>query len=273
MAVILAISSQVVRGHVGLSAVVPALQALGHEVWPLPTILLSNHPGHDRCAGTRLKATALEAMLDALEENGWLANVDAVLSGYLPTADHVTLVADILARMRANRTVHYLCDPILGDDPKGVYIDPAAAAAIRDTLVPLADILTPNRFELAWLCGHPVTSAPEAVTAARMLPSRAVIATSVPLPGDHLGNLLVADGRAAIASVAEEAHVPHGTGDLMSGLLLGHAMAGLALDAAMARAVAGVDAAIGASVGRDELDLTTCAAAIVAAPAVGLLAA
>ena len=46
MARILAISSQVVRGHVGLSAIVPALQRLGHEVLPIPTIILSNHPGH-----------------------------------------------------------------------------------------------------------------------------------------------------------------------------------------------------------------------------------
>src|SRR5688572_27846842 len=66
MARVLALSSQVARGHVGLSAVVPALQRLGHEVWPLPTILLSNHPGHAHAAGLRVDPAALEEMVDAL---------------------------------------------------------------------------------------------------------------------------------------------------------------------------------------------------------------
>ena len=84
MARVLAVSSQVVRGHVGLSAAVPALQRLGHEVWPVPTIVLSNHPGHPHAAGTEIEPGVLDAMLDALDRNGWLGEVDAVLTGYLP---------------------------------------------------------------------------------------------------------------------------------------------------------------------------------------------
>ncbi len=91
---VLAISSQVARGHVGLSAIVPALQALGHEVIALPTILLSNHPGHPRFAGERIAPDLLMRMLDALEFNRWLGEIDAVLTGYLPSAAHVAVAVD-----------------------------------------------------------------------------------------------------------------------------------------------------------------------------------
>ena len=74
MATILAISSQVARGSIGLSAIVPALQTLGHSVLALPTILLSNHPGYAHVSGQRTDAAVLKRMIDALDANGWLAN-------------------------------------------------------------------------------------------------------------------------------------------------------------------------------------------------------
>ena len=157
MARILVISSQVVSGHVGLSAMVPALQAYGHDVLPVPTILLSNHPGLKPASGTRIEPATLDGIVQTLDQNGCLDRVDAVLTGYLPSAAHVAFAANAIARCRGrNPQLKVLCDPVVGDDPKGLYIDPAAAAAIRVTLVPIADIITPNRFELAWLTGHAV---------------------------------------------------------------------------------------------------------------------
>ena len=161
MARILAISSQVARGAVGLSIIVPALQALGHEVIGLPTVVLSNHPGHAHVAGTRIEAAVLHKMLDALAANGWLQGVDGVLSGYLPTIAHVAFAGEAVARVRAGNMglkANYLCDPVLGDDPHGLYIDEAAAKAIRDRLIPIADIATPNRFEQSFLVSGAASS-------------------------------------------------------------------------------------------------------------------
>jgi pyridoxine kinase len=124
MARIMVISSRVAMGHVGLSIIVPALQALGHAVLEIPTILLSNHPGHAHVAGTRIDPQTLTAMVSALAANGWLTGLDAVLTGYLPTPAHVDFAAATVARLRAlngARPVVYLCDPVLGDDPKGLY--------------------------------------------------------------------------------------------------------------------------------------------------------
>ncbi len=268
MARIIAISSQVVRGHIGLSAVVPALQALGHEVWPLPTILLSNHPGHANTAGNRIAVEHLGQMLDALLANGWLGEVDGVLTGYLPSADHVAFAARVIARVRAMRPqCLVLCDPILGDDPKGLYIDAAAAEAIRDRLAPLADILTPNRFELAWLTQRPVDNLEQAASAASSLSQCSVVVTSVARLGDDLVTLHVASGQAHAAATPWLPIAPHGTGDLFAGLLLGHVLNGLEESEAMGRAVRGLTIAIDASRDRDELALAGVMGPIAAAHA------
>lgn len=263
MAHILAISSQVAYGTVGLSVIVPALQALGHEVIGLPTVLLSNHPGHLHSSGTRVDPMTLAAMVDALDANGWLSSIDGVLTGYLPSAEHVAFAASaverVLKRSRAVRPVH-LCDPVLGDDPKGLYIDPAAAVAIRDRLVPGADLVTPNRFELSYLSGHDVRSA---VDVARVrLPCAGTYATSIPvLEGREIANVAVVQDGQTGANLAFETRValrseaPHGTGDLFSALLLAARLERRSPADALAFATAGVDLALARSADPDAISL------------------
>ena len=86
MAKVLAISSHVVRGHVGLDATVPALQWLGHEVWALPTVIVASRPGLGRMARHDLPAAELAGMLAALEADGCWPSLDAVLTGYFASA-------------------------------------------------------------------------------------------------------------------------------------------------------------------------------------------
>ncbi|MEQ1694480.1 MAG: pyridoxal kinase [Hyphomicrobiaceae bacterium] len=258
MARILAISSQVARGHVGLSIIVPALQALGHEVIALPSVILSNHPGHPHCAGARISLDHLSAMLDALDNNGWLANIDAVLTGYLPSPQHVAFARKAVARVTAARNgqpLIYLCDPVLGDDPKGLYIDEAAATAIRDTLIPIASIATPNRFELSFLTGTSILTA--ASVFAHPLTGPITVATSIPSNdrGETL-NTLISSTAKAVTRVPLRANVPHGTGDLFSALLLAARLDGKSLAEALAFATAGVDQTLAKSRGADELLIT-----------------
>ena len=135
MARILAISSLVAHGHVGLSAIVPALNRLGHEVIALPTVLLSNHPRHAQCAFQAVAPAKLNEMLDALDGNSWLRETHAILTGYLPSAAHVRFAASAAARVSARQPqAEFFCDPVMGDDPNGLYIDEDAARAIRDEL-------------------------------------------------------------------------------------------------------------------------------------------
>lgn len=254
---VLAISSQVVRGHVGLSAIVPALQRLGHEVLPVPTVLLSNHPGHVRAAGTRIEVNTLVSMLDVLDANGWLAGLDAIMTGYMPTAAHADFAVQAVERARAKSAgVRVIVDPVAGDDPRGLYIADDAADALKTRLVPLADVLTPNRFELSWLSGAAVDSATSAVTAARKLRIGTVVATSIPNVDGRISNVCVTVDRAAHCQVERRQRAPQGTGDLLSGLFCGHLIRGLSEANAMARAVGSVQRAIAASEGQTDLVLT-----------------
>jgi len=261
MARVLALSSHVAYGSVGLAAIVPALQWLGHEVMALPTVILSNHPGYGRFSGEQVSTASLDMMIDALEANGWLCDIDAVLTGYLPSPGHVATASLAVQKVRsANPDALFYCDPVLGDDPKGLYIDAAAAAALRDELLPLADLAVPNRFELAWLSGQSVDSLELAVEAARRLPVPVTLATSLSVTGSSLSTVLIEENRSTACTVTWREGVGHGTGDLMSALFLGHTLKGMGSAEALALTVAQVEATIVASPSGGELSLAAAAA-------------
>lgn len=260
MATFIVLSSLVARGSVGLRVTVPALQRLGHEAIALPTILLSSHLGYARVAGTTVAAETVDAMIEALDANGWLASADSVITGYLPSADHVDVAAALVARVRRDRPdVPLFCDPVLGDAPDGLYVPEGVAEAVRERLIPLATYLKPNAFELGYLSGRSVGGVADAVAAARALGVAHVLASSIPAGRGMLANVLVTDGRALVCTVPYKADAPHGTGDLLTALLAGRLIGTppASLEDAAARAAAGVASAIASSLGRDELALSS----------------
>jgi pyridoxine kinase len=213
---VLAVSSLVVWGPVGNSAAVPALQAAGHEVLSLPTITLSNHPGHGQPAGFRTSAEDMARMLAALEALGALADLDAVMTGYFATAGQVEEVARLLDRIDVP---FLLTDPVMGDHGR-LYVAEEVADAIATHLVPRAACLTPNGFELARLSGIEVTDAASAIAAARALKLPEVLATSIPAGGGRLSTLLVMGNGVHTITTQKADGVPNGTGDFLSGLYL-----------------------------------------------------
>jgi pyridoxine kinase len=244
---------------VGLRAIMPTLDRLGHEVIACPTIVLSNHLGHRRTEGAPVTLDTFVAVLGALESNGWLARVDAVLTGYLPSAGHVAALVGALRRLAAHRPEAVIvCDPVLGDIPEGLYVPREVAEAVRAELLPLATHTKPNLFELAYLSGRSVesiASLTDVVVAARTLPVPVVLASSIPLAEDRLANVAVTREAAGFASVVREPEVPHGTGDLVSAVFTAGILSGHAPFEAAALASAAVAAAIEASHGSDELAL------------------
>lgn len=251
---ILIISSYVAHDPVGLTATSPPLQRAGIEVVGLPTVVLSNHPIRAHIAGLTVDPELLKNMVAALENNGWLGTFDAVFSGYLPSAQHVEAVAAAVKRLRElNPAITYICDPIFGDDPAGHYIDERAATAIRDLLLPVADVLTPNRFELSWLSGFDVKSPRDAVEAISRLDRPMVVGTSIPDGSSRLATVLAADGRVLIGRVEKWDDVPHGTGDVFAGCLTAKLMLGQTPADALGYAIAGVRQALEVSRGSDHL--------------------
>ena len=216
MARVLAISSQVVYGPVGLNCIVPALQSGGHEVLAIPTILLSNHPGHGKPDGRATAPTDLLSMIAALEKLGAFKNLDAVITGYFASAEQIEIVAALIERLKSKIV---LIDPVLGDHGK-LYVAQTVAEAIRDLLLPLATILTPNAFELSWLTGLPTQTPEQAIHAAQSLKVDEVIATSIVKSDHELLTLRIVGEHIDTIACPKEAGVPNGTGDFLSGLYL-----------------------------------------------------
>jgi pyridoxine kinase len=261
MARVLALSSHVAFGSVGLAAIVPALQWLGHEVIVMPTVVLSNHPGYPRFAGEPIPAVQISAMLDALEANGWFAETAAVITGYLPSPAHVGEARIAVERVRrANPGAYYLCDPVFGDDGEGLYLSEATASAVRDQLLPLASLATPNRFELSWLAGLPVGDAAEARQAAWALGVPTVLATSIPAADNRLANVLVTRDDAIACFVRRRPSAPHGTGDLLAAMYLGNLLNRHSGAYCLGAAVSSVEASVASSMGRHELPLAATGA-------------
>ena len=218
---ILILSSYVAQGTVGLQATVPAFDSPAFEVIAVPTVVLSNHPGHRACAGTAVAPETLAAMLDALAANGWLRELDVLLLGYMPSPDHVRWAATLAQGLKLQGPeLTVVVDPVLGDDPQGLYVRPETAAAIRDNLLPLADLITPNRFELAWLSACTVDGPETATNAARTLHRPTCAATSIPADGGRIANLLISDSLVAHENADLVPQAPHGTGDYFAGALV-----------------------------------------------------
>lgn len=254
MPAILSIQSEVVRGHVGNGAARFALQRCGRNVFALPTVQLSNHPGHGRTAGETLAGRKLEALVDGLAAHGWLSEAGAVLSGYLGEAAQAGVVARAVRLVKTARPgALYLCDPVFGDD-SGAYAGLGVAEAMARDLLPLADIAAPNRFELSSLTSQRIDNPADAVRAARLLGVPEVVVTSVPHDG-FIANVAVSAQGAWVCRVGRSVGVPHGTGDLLSALYLHFRLAGRDAAAALQATVARVQSIIAASLGHDELAL------------------
>ena len=254
---VLCVSSHVARGTVGNRAAAFAAEALGHPVWSVPTVLLPWHPGQG--PGTRMvwPGEGFASLMDDLAASPRLPEVGGVLTGYLGDADQPAAIARLVEAARANGAL-YCCDPVIGG-PRGLYVAEPLAEAIRDVLVPRADILTPNRFELAWLAGHDLPDNAALVEAARALGRPRTLVTSAHMPEGRTGNLLVTSSRTLLAGHDAVAAPNSGTGDLTASLFLTGLLDGRGEADALARASAAVLDVMRATAeaGADELSLET----------------
>ncbi|MCB1499996.1 MAG: bifunctional hydroxymethylpyrimidine kinase/phosphomethylpyrimidine kinase [Bauldia sp.] len=250
---VLLVNSLVSRGSVGGRAGLFALQRMGIPVVFLPTVLLPWHPGHG--PGTRI---AVEPSLIA-DIAGSLAPgaASACLTGYFGTRGQVDAAIDLVANLRvAAPTAPVLCDPVVGDAGH-FYI----GAGIRDrvrALAAVADIVTPNRFEIAFLAGRDPAQLVDnaALTeAAHSLGRPEVIVTSAFADEGETANLLVTPDQAALVVHRAFAYAPHGTGDILAALYLGHRLDGDDPVEALTRAAAATVRLVELAGNADELPL------------------
>jgi pyridoxine kinase len=167
---ILSIQSHVVYGHAGNSSAVFPLQRLGHEVWAINTVEFSNHTGYGAWRGEVLNASLVDTLMQGLDERGVLGNCEAVLSGYLGDPEIGRAIIKAVKKVKAaNSKAVYCCDPVMGDIGRGFYVHNDIPAIFKNEVIPLADIVTPNQFELEALCGVDTSTLAGARDAIRLL--------------------------------------------------------------------------------------------------------
>ncbi|MEL6920947.1 MAG: pyridoxal kinase [Pseudomonadota bacterium] len=235
-------SSHVARGAVGNRAIVFALETLGIPVWAVPTIQLPWHPGHGKATRIVADNAAFASLVHDLERQLDPRNPVAVLSGYLGDAAQAEPIARFVATARRRGALAtYMCDPVLGDHG-GLYVPNAVASAIRHDLLPLADIATPNRFELGWLTdAGEAETVTQTIAQAHQLGPAAVLATSAPsMMAGSLGNIHVTTNAVHNAEHRVITSVPHGTGDLLAALFLAHTLLGRTSNQALGLTTAAV---------------------------------
>jgi len=244
MPIVLSVQSWVACGNVGNTAALFPLQRLGCETWSLNTVAFSNHTGYERWRGGTVPANEIATLFEGIAELGVLPRCDAVLSGYLGEVETGPVLLDIVARVKkANPRALYCCDPVMGDVGLGYYVRSGIPEFFRDRALALADVVTPNRFELEWLSGGPVRSlaeARDAVAALRQCGPGIVLATSLETDAEHV--TAVAAGPDGVWAV-ETPHLPieaTGCGDAVAALFLGWLLKGKPVPDALATTIAAI---------------------------------
>lgn len=269
---ILSIQSWVAAGHVGNAAALFPLQRLGFETWAVPTWVGSNHPGHPTWHGGALPAAQVQGMLQALDARGLVARCRAVLTGYVGDRAVGEVIGELVLRSRGRECPLYCCDPVLGDRAEGIYVRPGVPELFRDRLVPAADLVTPNQFELEWLAGRPLRTLAEVRQAADELRrggrGGSVLVTSVEAGGDGRAQRMMAVGEGGAWLVVHptlDVRVK-GTGDLVAALFLAGLLRAGSLPAALAYAAAAIHGVLERTrvAGGDELALVAAQDEIVA---------
>lgn len=256
---ILSIQSAVAYGHAGNSAATFPLQRLGHDVWPVLTVTFSNHTGYGAWRGPVVDPQDIREVIAGIEDRGVLGTADAVLTGYQGSPGVADVVREAVAKVRElNPKAVYCCDPVMGDTGRGFFVAPGIPALMRDQVVPTADIITPNQFELAYLAGDgsdPDTATPAdvssleailaAVQALRSQGPKTVLVTSVEcdeVPADEIGMLAVDDSGAYLVTTPKLAASVNGLGDVTAAIFLAHLPEGI--ESALAKVASSVFAVI-----------------------------
>jgi pyridoxine kinase len=260
MALALVLSSHVAASRVGGGAQVLALAQFRIDAMLAPTVLFGRHPGWGPPGGASVQAETISSMLDGIEANGLYAHTDLVITGYFASVGQVEAAARAIDGIRAQaKAPIILVDPTIGDVPKGLYVSEDVAQAVIGQLLPRADIVAPNAWELQRITGVPARDPGQALEAARQL-DRPVMVSSI-RHGDEIGVIYADRDEAWLAAHPSAASAPKGTGDLLTALFGAALLDGLTKSYALARAVGGVAETIAAAeaAGQAELPIVSMA--------------
>ncbi|APJ04752.1 pyridoxal kinase PdxY [Silvanigrella aquatica] len=222
---ILSIQSCVSYGHVGNSAVTFPLQRLGVEVWPIHTVLFSNHTGYGKWGGRVFDVEGVRDVFLGIKDRGVLSKCNALLSGYMGSKELGNVMIEAILELRKiNPETVYCCDPVMGDVGRGFFVKEGIPEFFKDEMISYATIITPNHFELEYLSGMKVETIDDAIFASQKIMKKGpkvVVVTSLLLKENQNKNISVLASNKESVYILSTPYIPitlNGTGDLTSAL-------------------------------------------------------
>ncbi|MBB3190209.1 bifunctional hydroxymethylpyrimidine kinase/phosphomethylpyrimidine kinase [Halomonas cerina] len=232
-------------GGAGIQADLKALSALGTYATSVITALTAQntrgvtgvHP---------VPADFIAAQLDTLLDD---IAIDAVKIGMVASREVAEVVREALSRQRPRWIV---LDPVMVAKSGDILVDTAGIAAVREVLVPLADLITPNLPEAAVLLGSTTPTRRDAMAAMApalmQLGAGAVLLKGGHLHGESCPDLLIdAAGHHWLEGRRVATRNLHGTGCSLSSAITARLARGDDLPDAVARAKAWLEQALAQS--------------------------
>ena len=264
---ILSIQSHVAYGHVGNASAVFPMQRLGCEVWPIHTVQFSNHTGYGAWRGRVFDGQMIDEVMEGIADRGVLPVCDGVLSGYVGSSDIGHAILSAVERVRrANPAAVYCCDPVLGDVGRGIFVRPGVPEFFRAQALPMADIITPNHFELDFLAqseSRTLADVRRALLKVHALGPKVILTTSLitdETPADSID--LVASAAGELWRVrSPRLHVSvNGAGDAIAALFFVHWLRTRSAPEALARAASSIYGLLGQTAAAGSRELLSVAA-------------
>lgn len=233
---VISVQSHVVYGHAGNSSAVFPLQRMGLEVWPVNTVQFSNHTQYQQgWTGDVYTVNQLKELISGLDNINVLGSCSGVISGYLGSEEQCYMVMDLIETVRErNSTAMYICDPVMGDPEKGCVVDQGIEGTLVNVLMPLADVIVPNQYELSKFVDmdiHSLDDAVDACKAALAKGPKVVLLKHLQTtdqPADHFTMMLACDDKCYITHAPKVyPQKPYvGVGDLITALFTAGLMKG-----------------------------------------------
>lgn len=244
---VLSIQSHVAYGYAGNKAAVFPMQKLGIDVSPIYTVQLSNHTQYDFFKGSFFNANDIQNVIDGMMANNFLSKQDAILSGYIGDLEIAKVIANTVAELKEeNPSSLYCCDPVFGDkyddqEQGHIFASEDHPNIFLEHLLPLADIITPNLFELSVLSSTEIKDYSDIAKACEKLikitknNQLVIIVTSVSFSHSKTGIAIYNKGDFSHIESPKYKVQPKvsGSGDITAAMFLSYLLKGKSLDEAL----------------------------------------
>lgn len=248
---VLSIQSHVVHGYVGNKSATFPLQVLGFEVDAINSVQFSNHTGYKTIKGQVLQEKELGDLFEGLEANNLLQCYSHLLTGYIGNESFLRRISYIVKKLRQiNPNLVYVCDPVMGDNGK-MYVPEELLPIYREEIIPLADIITPNQYEVELLTENKISTEDDVWSAVQLFHDRGI--DTVVISSSELGDenelrafLSKKNGCRYIINIPRQGNGISftGTGDLFASLFLAHSHIADDLGSAFEKTIASLQAVL-----------------------------